>query len=243
VSLLARSGKPNDLLPHLHQYAIDATGGACSLLFRLNPRNGLLHPTSAFGLDAIGAEPWTPGPNEAVLLEGAFDTGGPLLVVDADHVMPELAARLEAPAALVIPLARGADRMGLLAIGFHGAPSELSGDIQTVADAFIASLELFRLRQRDELQRDLVALLDDVSTGLSATLNLAAGLGIFCQGASRMFAADRTSVWIHDRRARHLLSSVVGLGSRSSKLRAARLRITFHQPAGRRQSGSPGKQV
>src|SRR5581483_8146667 len=57
----------------------------------------------------------------------------------------------------------------------------------------------------DELQRDVRALLDEFSTSLSATLNLAAGLDIFCFGANRLFAADRTSVWIHDRRARHLV--------------------------------------
>src|SRR5207249_8701657 len=34
---------------------------------------------------------------------------------------------------------------------------------------------------------------------------LAAGLDIFCFGANRLFGADRTSVWIHDRRARHLV--------------------------------------
>ena len=37
------------------------------------------------------------------------------------------------------------------------------------------------------------------------TLQLAAGLDIFCHGAKRLFGADRTSVWIHDRRARSLV--------------------------------------
>ena len=40
ASLLAHSVKATDLLPHLHQYALDATGGACTLLFQPNPRNG-----------------------------------------------------------------------------------------------------------------------------------------------------------------------------------------------------------
>jgi hypothetical protein len=31
------------------------------------------------------------------------------------------------------------------------------------------------------------------------------GLDIFCHGANRLFAADRTSVWIHDRRVRQLV--------------------------------------
>src|SRR5256885_8302554 len=64
---------------------------------------------------------------------------------------------------------------------------------------------LTRLRQRDQLQRDLRMLLEEFSQSLSATLQLAAGLDIFCHGANRLFGADRTSVWIHDRRARSLV--------------------------------------
>ena len=40
---------------------------------------------------------------------------------------------------------------------------------------------------------------------LAATLNLSAGLESFCHGANRLFGADRTAVWLHDRRARHLV--------------------------------------
>ena len=36
-------------------------------------------------------------------------------------------------------------------------------------------------------------------------MNLTAGLEIFCVGANRLFGADRTSVWIHDRRGRQLV--------------------------------------
>src|SRR5581483_8116773 len=48
------------------------------------------------------------------------------------------------------------------------------------------------------------ALLDEFSATLATTLTLSSGLDIFCYGANRLFGADRTSVWIHDRRARHL---------------------------------------
>ncbi len=205
VSVLARPGRSTDLFPPLHQRALEMTGGVCSLLFRLNPRNGLLHPTSASGLDVLGSEPWTPDADEATLLNTAFETGAPVQVADADRLMPDLAARLDAPAALLVPLVRGDERMGLLAIGFAaGTPARSGDDIQSVADAFLVSLELLQLRQRDELQRDLGSVLEDVSTELSASLNLTAGLRIFCESAKRMFGAESTSVWIHDRRARHL---------------------------------------
>ena len=58
----------------------------------------------------------------------------------------------------------------------------------------MTALELFRLRQNEELQRDLRELLDEFALALGATLNLSAGLEIFCLGAKRLFGADRTSV-------------------------------------------------
>jgi two-component system NtrC family sensor kinase len=121
--------------------------------------------------------------------------------------MPDLASRLGTPGALLLPLARGAERIGLLAIGFSQPPTEsaLIANASDVADVFVTALELCRFRQRDELQRDLRELLDDVSDRLSATLNLGAGLDVFCHGACRLFGADRTSVWIQDRRARQLV--------------------------------------
>src|SRR5581483_4136195 len=74
-----------------------------------------------------------------------------------------------------------------------------------VADAFLMAIELTRLRQSDELQQDLRRLLEEFSASIAATVQLAAGLDIFCHGANRLFGADRTSVWIHDRRARQLV--------------------------------------
>jgi PAS domain S-box-containing protein len=108
---------------------------------------------------------------------------------------------------LLLPLVRGGERIGLLAIGFLAPPSlaTLPGDPAEAADAFIAALELVHLRQNEDLVHDVRDLLDEFSAALSATLNLAAGLDVFCHGANRLFAADRTSVWIHDRRARELV--------------------------------------
>ena len=82
---------------------------------------------------------------------------------------------------------------------------------------------MFKLRQDEDLRRDVRALLEEFSASLSATLNLAAGLDIFCHGANQLFAADRTSVWIHDRRARHLelqASSSPGADARGAQVSA-----------------------
>ena len=228
MSLLAHIGKPSDLLPHLHQHALDVTGGNCSLLFQHNPRNGVLQATSAFALEELRTDPWMPGPEESALVASAFERRMPIFVSDADRQMPDLSARLNAHTALLLPLVSNGDRVGLVAVGFDESPSSTSitSEIVEVADAFITAIELFRLRQSDELQRDVRALLEEFSASLAASLNLSAGLDIFCYGANRLFAADRTSVWIHDRRARHLV-----LQASSDSEHASRgIRISTEEP-------------
>src|SRR5213593_988848 len=84
ASLLAHSIKAIDLVPHLHQHALDATGGVCSLLFQHNPRNGALQATSGFGLDELRTDPWVPGADEAALVASAFERTAPTLVADAN---------------------------------------------------------------------------------------------------------------------------------------------------------------
>ena len=207
ASLLAHSTTPNELLPHLHQHALDVTGGSCSLLFQHNPRTGGLQATSGFGLEGLKTDPWMPGPDETAIVADAFARRVPTMVADAVRQTPDLAARLESRAALLLPLVRRGERVGLLAVGFAHPPAaaDVDGNAVEAADAFMTALELFHLRQAEELQRDVRALLEEFTGSLSATLNLAAGLDIFCHGANRLFAADRTSVWIHDRRARQLV--------------------------------------
>jgi signal transduction histidine kinase len=207
ASLLAHSTTPNELLPHLHQHALDLTGGSRSLLFQQNPRTGQLQPTSGFGLEVLSADPWLPGPIEEALITDAFDRRVPALVADTAHQAPDLAARLENRAALLLPLIRRGERVGLLAVGFEQPPAsaDVAANAVEAADSFLTALELFHLRQGEELQRDVRALLEEFTGSLSSTLNLATGLEIFCHDTNRLFAADRTSVWIHDRRARHLV--------------------------------------
>ena len=207
MSLLAEARRITDVLPHLHQHAIDATRGVCSLLLEHNPRSGALHATSGFGLDALSADPLIPGAAERTRIEAAFVTRAALLIDDASRDAPALAARLGTRAALLVPLARHDERVGLLAIGFDDARLEASiqADAAEAGGAFVTALDLFRLRESEALRRDVRDLLNQLADSLSATLTLDAGLDIFCLGVNRLFGADRTSVWIHDRRARHLV--------------------------------------
>jgi PAS domain S-box-containing protein len=207
TALLAGGSRQIDVLPHLHRQAIEATGGCCSLLFEHNPRSGSLQATSAYALDELRVDPWLPGPDEGALVSQAFTRREAVLVSDLALQMPDLAARLQTPFALLLPLARGGERVGLLTVGFEMLPDagDIAADGWAASDAFATALELFRLRRRDELQRDLRELIDEFSESIAATLDLTAGLEIFCVGANRLFGADRTSVWVHDRHARQLV--------------------------------------
>ena len=205
LTLLAHNRRLIDLLPALHQHALDATGGTRTLLFEHNPRNGALQATSGFGLEALPIDPWIPKKAEATLVDDAFRRGAPVLVANTAREAPSLAARLNARAALLLPLAHGQDRIGMLAVGFNARLAAVPPRAPEAADAFLAALDLSHHRRNEDLQRDIRQLLDEFAGSLSATLNLAAGLDIFCDGANRLFGADRTSVWIHDRRAHHLV--------------------------------------
>src|SRR5207248_10517673 len=144
---------------------------------------------------------------ELAVIGQAFDAGAPLLVSDAGRRTPALAARLGMQAALLVPLARDGERAGLLVVGFgkSAAAGSVVADAAETADAFLTALELFRLRESQQLERDVRQLMKEFAESLAATLNLGAGLDIFCHGTNRLFGADRTSVWIHDRRARSLV--------------------------------------
>src|SRR5258705_7728130 len=123
ISLLAKSTRLIDLLPHLHQQALDVAGGDCSLLFEFNPGNGVMQATSGSGLDELVTDPWNPGPEEGSLVSDAFGRGAPMLVPDARRQMPDLTRRLGTRSALLLPLAVEDQRVGLLAVGFYTPPA------------------------------------------------------------------------------------------------------------------------
>jgi PAS domain S-box-containing protein len=206
LSLLAGNSPLSELLPRLHERALAATGASCSVLFEHNPRSGVLNATSGFGLDRLPTEPWTPGSDEQALVDGVFAAGVPMLLEAASHQAPDLAACLGTGAALLVPLGGPIGRIGLLAAGLDRKPIQgpSSPALHDVADAFRTTLELFRLRRNEQLQRDIRALLDELAATLSSSLHLPSGLDVFCRGAKGLFGADRTAVWLVDRRARRL---------------------------------------
>src|SRR5262245_13988943 len=184
LSMLAAAGRPGDLLPHLHQHAIDRVGGRSAILFRQNPRNGALQATSGFNLETLRADPWLPAGEEAMLLKSAFAQRAPIVVADAGRRMPDLAGRLGMPGATLLPRGRGRERVGLLAVGVPRPPAAEPQELAEIGDLFLVALELLHLRQSDALQRDVRALLEEFASSLSAARNLTACLDALCHGAN-----------------------------------------------------------
>ena len=192
-----------DLLPLLHEHAVEAAGGSCSILFQFDPRGERLQATSAFGVDLLPLDPWPADPREARVPEIALVETQPLFLPDLRNSAPRLAQYLGTPAAVLAPLLQLQERLGVLAIGCRPpAPdAEVLQDVGSVGHAFVLALERARYLRDADLQRELRGLLQEVSRTVSSARKLAAGLEIFCAGANRLFAADRASVWLLERRA------------------------------------------
>jgi signal transduction histidine kinase len=195
-----------DLLPQLHQYAVDAAGGRCSVLLQTNPRTALFHPTSAYGLDYLPTAPWLTDDLEFHLASEAMRGDQPRPISDLGSRYPALGSHLATAHAILVPLAGLDGPLGLLVIGVDSDPAviDLESRLTPVADAFVLAIERMRLRRDAELQEDLRTLMHEFSHRVSSALNLRAGLEIFCDGAARLFGADRISVWLYDRVAREL---------------------------------------
>ncbi|HVB38328.1 MAG TPA: histidine kinase dimerization/phospho-acceptor domain-containing protein, partial [Vicinamibacterales bacterium] len=208
AGLLLRAEQAVDALPVLHREALALLGGPCAVLFERSSRSGhLTVPTSSVGLDRLRSDPWAPGRAEAKLTERIFAAGRPRLLPDLAASAPALAAYVGTPAAVLVPLKRREERLGLLVVGLREPRrlSDLQAPLAGLADAFTLTIEYLRQRRDLALQRDLRGLLQDFTQEVSSTSKLASGLQLFCERANRLFAAGRTSIWLHERRARHLV--------------------------------------
>jgi hypothetical protein len=108
---------------------------------------------------------------------------------------------------VLVPLAQIQDALGVLVVGSAAAPSpEQLHEVAAVGHAFVLALERTRIAGEPDLQLRLRNLLQEFSRTVSST-PLSTGLEALCIGANRLFDADRTSVWLHDRRARMVVLS------------------------------------
>lgn len=227
--LIVRHERMADLVSEIHEHAVDAAGGVCSALLMLNSRTGDLLPASASGVDALEPGPVLDSPDERALVERAFVEGNPLVVADAGEQAPSLVDLLATDAVVLVPLVSTEGRLGLLVVGVDevDALADARPVLSMIGDLAVIALEHARLRRETDLRQDVRALVGDLSRSVSSALSLTAGLEVFCDRASRLFSADTTSVWLHDRRAR-----VLQLAASSDPAGMARgLRVPVDEPS------------
>ena len=153
-------------------------------------------------------DPWLPGADEAALVADAFGRRAPTLVADTARQTPDLAGATR-HARRAAAAARPRARAGRAA-GGRLRPSAGAGDVERRPPwkwptPSSRRSSCFTCARAKSCSATSASCSTSSPASLSATLNLAAGLDIFCHGANRLFGADRTSVWIHDRRARQLV--------------------------------------
>ena len=203
---LAKTDRLSELLPLLHQQATEAVGGRTSIVFQFDPAGEWLQATSAFGIEQLPTEPWLG--SGGLVPHSLFRDGQPIFVPDLTRSVRGVAEYLDTSSAVLVPLAHLQDRIGVLAVGCDRTPGpEPLRELATVGHALALALERTRGSRDADLQRELRVLLQDFSRGVSSSFNLATGLEGLCLGVNRLFAADRSSVWLHDRRARTLVLS------------------------------------
>jgi PAS domain S-box-containing protein len=201
ASAVARLDRMAELLPLFHQRALLAANGTTSVLLRLN-RAGQLQSDSAAGLDTLDADPWFTDDADHTVSARAWIEGR-AIIVPTD---PELARRIHAPFAVLAPLQARSRRIGILLIGTsdHERAASRIEEITAIGDMLSLALERARFRREADLQHDLREVSANLTRAVSSSVHLGAALEIFCDRAARLFAADRVSVWFHDRRARLL---------------------------------------
>jgi PAS domain S-box-containing protein len=199
---VAKSDRMADLLREFHQHALGAAGGSASVLLRLNHRTGHLQAESAAGIDHLDSEPWLADPQGQCAAERAWAGGMPQVVAG----LPDVSRRLGGRVGVLAPLRARNHRLGLLLVGTNDQDRAETGQdsVAAVADLLSITLERAKLQRADELQDDLRELAANLSYAVSSSLHLGAGLEMFCDRAARLFAADRVSVWLHDRRTKVL---------------------------------------
>ncbi|MFN7984314.1 MAG: ATP-binding protein [Vicinamibacterales bacterium] len=207
LSLLADSGGRHAAIGLLHTRALELTGALCSILFEQAPGGTALQVTSGAGVDRLPTEAWHPTLRESGVISQAFGSRAITIVRSVLAEMPNLHARLRTDQALLVPLVASSRRVGLLALGLPVGFAERAASTLESSDVpagLLVALELSRLRQHEELEAEARQVICAFSDRLSASLALAPALEAMCVAATRVFGADRATVWALQRDTRTL---------------------------------------
>jgi PAS domain S-box-containing protein len=203
LQALTATDRLSELLPVLHNHAVSAIQGRGSILFQFSRTGEALWATSAFAVDHLPSDPWP----VRQIPEALFHDRDPLFVPDLRRVVSGVSHYLDSTSAVLVPVTHMGDPLGILVVGAKTAPSPSQlRDVGEIGHAFAIVLERSRVASEADLQFQLRNLLQEFSRTVSSK-TLSAGLDTLCAGANRLFGADRTSVWLHDRRDRMVVLS------------------------------------
>jgi C4-dicarboxylate-specific signal transduction histidine kinase len=211
---VARGERPSDLLRQLHERVLAETGGTRSVILQQSGASAEFRGTSGHGFDDLGG-PWLDA-GESLALDQPQAPEMPRIIPLA--ALPVLRGRLMADDALVVPLS-GTGPKAFLIVAYPATPGPDAVSRAARAQVeFALALELVRLGDEAALHRRIQELPLRFSRGISSTLSVAAALESLSVETNALFGARRSSVWLHNRRARELAlaaSSEPGLAAAS----------------------------
>jgi signal transduction histidine kinase len=198
---VAQGAQPSDLLLELQRKVLADTGGTRSVILQQNGPSADYTATSGVGFDDLAG----------VSLDGAEASA--LEHADApEHAyvcalgeLPMLRGHLHADAALIVPLADVEPKAFLVVADPHLPGADAVARGIRARGEFTLALELARLGHEAALHRRIQELVLGFSRGISSTLSVAAALESLSVEINALSGARRTSVWLHNRRARELV--------------------------------------
>ncbi len=195
----AAGGTPSpDLLPKLHRQLQDTLQSRASIILERVGEG--YRGTSGLGVEASD-EAWLDSA-AAARLEAAVGTAA--TVCQSAELGPVL-AQLATDRALVVTLEGGSHRAFLVAAAPGVSTPEAVAGGERARVHFELALELTRLVREAALHRSIQDLLLGFSRRIAATLSPAGAVSSLASEMNALFATERASVWLHDRRARELV--------------------------------------
>jgi PAS domain S-box-containing protein len=207
ATLLAETPHLPELLVRFHAQAVRSLGARVSVVFEADAALQRLRPRWAVGLDMLSAEPWRPTLEERRLLEAVVAARGATYWHRVRARCPALGAYLPTRGGVLAPV-RGLQARALLVLAVDRAPTQAGlGLARALGDGLAVALDRLMLRQDLERHRQVQELLLALWRTAPSSATLAGGLETLCQDITRLFEAERTTLWLHDRRAHELTAA------------------------------------
>jgi PAS domain S-box-containing protein len=210
IRLVAQSRDHARLVAELHARAAEAAGASHSALLEIDASRRCLHATSGTGFDHLGDDPWLELPASVAMAYEVLASGHPRQVAPVATVLPDLACHVSTPVVILAPVSAQEQALGLLVLAVPAAVPALewADAVTSCADAFAVALARTRADHALAVPKDADAAVADP-----------ADLERLCARLARVFAADRVTLWQHDRVVRRL--EVVAASDGSHRRRPA----------------------